>query len=384
MAKGWQIFVYLIAVPMFLLFGSMLFLPLWDDNPDRSIMWFVAPLSILMMGVIAVGLYDTIKGKIIIGENKLYKTGFPKRELAFDEIKGYRQEGYYIFIEAHSKQQKKIIAHIFIERKKEFLAWLSVNYPDLNKLTAQQERNEILDSDKLGSNIEERIGNIQKIRKRTNLINGFAVIAALWMTFFPDSGNYAVWACIAVFIALIVVQKQYRNIVKLNPQKDTPYPTIIFGLLAVSFAIMLNGIWFNLLQYIWLPFLVLTATLTAIILWKNGELNFKHPSDYFAIAMFVMLMAAFSYGAIVTLNCTFDNSTPTTYRVDVLSKRVSSGTVPMYYIELSEWGKQADFNEVLISKKLYNSLAEDDEVIVHLKSGALGIDWFEVMPITSQ
>jgi len=164
---------------------------------------------------------------VIIGENKLYKTGFPKRELAFDEIKGYRQEGYYIFIEPHSKQQKKIIAHIFIERKKEFLAWLSANYSDLNELAAQEERNEILDSNKFGSSIEERIVNIQKIKKRTNLLNGIAVIAALWMMF-PDPNNYCVWVCIAAFIALIVTQKRYRNIVKLNPKNDSPYPTIIF------------------------------------------------------------------------------------------------------------------------------------------------------------
>lgn len=383
MAKGWRIFVYLTAIPMFLIFGSMLFLPLWDDTTNASVMWFLAPLSILMMGVIVVGLYDTIKGKVIIGENKLYKTGFPKRELAFDEIKGYRQEGYYIFIEPHSKQQKKIIAHIFIERKKEFLAWLSANYSDLNELAAQEERNEILDSNKFGSSIEERIVNIQKIKKRTNLLNGIAVIAALWMMF-PDPNNYCVWVCIAAFIALIVTQKRYRNIVKLNPKNDSPYPTIIFGLFAVSSAMMLNGIWFNLLQYIWLPFIGLTAVLMTIILWKNEELTFKENSDYFVIAILLMLTAAFSYGAIVTLNCTFDNSTPTTHRADVLGRRGSSGTVPIYYVELSEWGNQADFNKVLIGKKIYNSLAYRDEVIVHLKSGALGIDWFEIMPTTTK
>jgi len=180
------------------------------------------------------------------------------------------------------------------------------------------------------------------------------------------------------------VQKQYRNIVKLNPKNDTPYPTIIFGLLAVSFAMTLNALWFNLLQYIWLPFLALTAVLMTIILWKNEELTFKEPSGYFAIAMLLMFTTAFSYGSIVMLNCTFDNSTPTIYRADVLSKRISSGTIPLHYIELSEWGNQPDFNEVLISKKLYNSLAEDDEAIVHQKSGALGIDWFEVIPTTTK
>jgi len=121
-----------------------------------------------------------------------------------------------------------------------------------------------------------------------------------------------------------------------------------------------------------------------IILWKNEELTFKENSDYFVIAILLMLTAAFSYGAIVTLNCTFDNSTPTTHRADVLGRRGSSGTVPIYYVELSEWGNQADFNKVLIGKKIYNSLAYRDEVIVHLKSGALGIDWFEIMPTTTK
>lgn len=384
MAKGWRIFVYFTAIPMFFIFGSMLFLPFWDDTENTSIMWFLAPLSILMMGVMAGGLYDTIKGSLIIGENKLYKTGFPKRDLAFDEIKGYRQEGYYIFIDPHSKQHKRIFTHIFIERKKELLAWLSANYPDLNELAAQEERDQILNNDKLGSNIEERIEAIQKIKKRANLLNGVAIIAALWMTFFPDPDHYCVFACIAIFIALLVVQKRHRNIIKLNPQNDTPYPSIIFGLLAASFAIALKAMWFNLLQYIWLPSIGLTAVLMTIILWKNGELNFKKPVDYFAIAMLLVFMAAFSYGAIVTLNCTFDTSAPTTYRADVLGKRVSEGKALTHYIELSEWGNQADFNEAMVGLKLYNSLSEDDEVIIHQKSGMLGIDWFEVKPMTSQ
>lgn len=384
MAKGWQIFVYLTAIPMLFLFGSMLFLPLWDENANTSVMWFLAPLSMLMMGMIAVGLYDTIKGKLIIGENKLYKTGFPKRELAFDEIKGYRKVSYYIFIEPHSKQQKKITAHVFIERKQEFLKWLSANYPNLDELTAQEERNEILDSDKLGGSVEERIETIQKVKKRANLLNGTAIIAALWTTFFPDPDNYCVWVCVAVFIALIVIQKRYRNIIKLNPKTETPYPSVIFGWLAVSFALALKALWFNLLQYIYLPFFILISILMAIVLWKNEELTFKAPSDYFAVATLLMFMAAFSYGAIVSINCAFDNSTPTTHRTDVLSKRVSSGTIPLYYIELSEWGDQSDFNEALIDKKLYDILAEDDEAIVHQKIGLLGIDWFEVKPMTAE
>jgi len=388
MAKGWRIFVYLTAIPMFLIFGAMLFLPFWDDGTNADAMWFLAPMSILMMGVIAVGLYDTIKGKVIIGENKLYKTGFPKRELAFDEIKGYRQEGSYIFIEPHSKQQKKIIAHIYIERKKEFLAWLSANYPDLKELAAQQARNEILDSDKFGSSIEERIATIQQVKKTTNLLAGLGMIAALWTVFWADPYLYCVLACVAIFIACIIVYKRFDNIIKLNEKTESPYPSVLMPMIFTACALAMRALLnVTLLSHrpVWIPLLVLTAVLVGIILWKNREFAFENKkADIFLITLISFIVMAFNYGAMISLNSELDQSQPEIYQARVVEKYADYGIISTYDVTLSAWEKEENEREINVPKAVFHSFNEGDDVMIHLKSGALGIDWFEVKPMTSQ
>ncbi len=388
MAKGWRIFVYLTAIPMLFLFGSMLFLPLWDENANTSVMWFLAPLSMLMMSMIAAGLYDSIKGKLIIGENKLYKTGFPKRELAFDEIKGYRQVSYYIFIEPHSKQQKKITAHVFVERKQEFLKWLSANYPNLDELTAQEERNEILDSDKFGSNIEERIATIQQVKKTTNLLAGFGVIAALWTGFWADPYLYCALACVAVFIACIIVYKRFDKIIKLNEKTESPYPSVLMPMLFTGCALAMRALLnFTLLSHrpVWIPLLVLTAVFMGIILWKNREFTFENKkADIFVITVVSFIVMAFNYGAMIGLNSELDQSQPEVYQAKVLEKYADYGIITTYDVTLSAWEKEENEREINVPKAIFHSFNKGDDVMIHLKSGAFGIDWFEVKPMTSQ
>src|SRR5687768_14960129 len=94
MAKGWAIFIYVTVPPMIALFAWLLimpFVPSMNDGTSNQIYWLLAPLSIGMIGLLAVGLLDAIKAKFIIDTNSVSITStFTNRQLMYDEIKGYR------------------------------------------------------------------------------------------------------------------------------------------------------------------------------------------------------------------------------------------------------------------------------------------------------
>src|SRR5687768_15718032 len=109
-AKGWAIFMYIAAPLLIGLFAWLLimpFVPWMKDDVAPEIYWFLAPMSLGMIGLMAVGLMDTIKGKFVIDNEKVYTIGiFSNRHLRFDEIKGYRITDKYIFIEPKIEDKK--------------------------------------------------------------------------------------------------------------------------------------------------------------------------------------------------------------------------------------------------------------------------------------
>ena len=64
--KRWAIFIYIFAPLFIALFGWLLIMPFVLDDTPIKMLYFLAPLSLAMIGLMIVGLLDTIKGKVII------------------------------------------------------------------------------------------------------------------------------------------------------------------------------------------------------------------------------------------------------------------------------------------------------------------------------
>ncbi len=107
--KGWAIFIYIFAPLLIALFGWLLIMPFVLDDTPFEMLYFLAPLSLLMIGLMVVGILDTIKGKVIISSDTLsIRSTFINRDLKFQEIKGFQIDQNYIFVLPNSETKREL------------------------------------------------------------------------------------------------------------------------------------------------------------------------------------------------------------------------------------------------------------------------------------
>jgi hypothetical protein len=129
---------------------------------------------------------------------------------------------------------------------------------------------------------------------------------------------------------------------------------------------------------VWMPSIIIGIVMTVLIVFRTKEFKFKKIIDYFTILSLTFFFFGFGYGAIVSLNCMYDESTPQTFQSKVLNKRISSGKRTTYYIALTAWGTQTEKSDVSVPEELYKKLEIDHNVTVYLKNGWLKIPWYIV------
>ena len=89
-ARGPAVFVYIFA-PLIILLGVLsLFVPFMEDT-NLSLIFLLWPIGLATIGFFSIGLLNTIKGRIIVHDDKIQVVkSFSDRELYFDEIKGFK------------------------------------------------------------------------------------------------------------------------------------------------------------------------------------------------------------------------------------------------------------------------------------------------------
>lgn len=383
-SKGLRIFACAVAMPLILLSIYIIYTILHTDTDQQWAIWLLVSVLMFPIGVLSMGLYDVLTGRVIVGENKLYVKGIVNRELAFDDIKGYRHVQLYIFIEPHSKQHKRMRIQALLEQREEFAAWLTGRYSDLDILATQEERNEVLDTDKFGDNIEERIKNFQQIKKRIRLLNRLAVVIAL-CTFLWRSPYFYV-ACIAVFIISVIIYRRHDDVIKFEPKVGSPYPSISLAMLLPAITLFFFGVLAEgeVLSFrpVWLPLFVSTAIFLGLFLWKNREFTFERKAVDIGNTLGVsVIFMMFIFGSLMMINYHLNISKPEIYHTKVLKKNgACTNWAAVCPIIISAWEKQPDEQEIHIRSEFYHALNENDDVAIHLKTGVVGIRWFRVEP----
>jgi cell shape-determining protein MreD len=381
-AKGWAIFIYITAPLLIGLFGWLLILPFSDGDFSPSATWIFIPISLGMITLMVLGLIETINGKVVIDNEKIYTISpFSNRQLNFNQIKGYRLIEKYIVIEPISSDKKRIKISSYYGKSNEIILWLASNYSDLDSQNELQEQEEILLYEEFGRTIEEREAKLKKARKTAKLINWSGGIVAAFTIFWADPYEYSILASFAMPLVAIMVMKFSGGLLRIDERKESAYPSILYGILAPSCAIFIRAlIDFDIFDYtnVWLPSLFITAILLGVILIGNKEFKFKKAMDYFSLFSAAMFLFGFSFGTLITLNCYYDKSEPEIYNAKILDKRISSGKSSTCYFELTPWGKRTEKEEVSVSKRLYNLLDKDDEINIFFRTGKFNIPWFTV------
>ncbi|MFD1604337.1 PIG-Y family protein [Flavobacterium artemisiae] len=373
----------LLLVALFSFLLLMPFLPGFEkDIQKEAYYYFLAPLSILMIVVFVIGIIETAKGKFIIDTHKIVSIGaFSKKELLFDEIKGYRITDKFIFIEAKNKDQKTIKIASQTTNLNDIKDWLKNQYVDLDRQDKKNEKKEILNNPKFGWSKEEREETLKRASKTVKIFNWAGGIAAVLGFFYPNPYSLVVTICIVFPIIGLILFKYYKGLIQIDSRENSSYPSIFAGLFFPAIAVFIRSMFdFNIFNYsnIWMPMTVLGLVFTALFIIGNSEFKFNKAKDFLSILFLIALMAAYSYGTIVFVNCNFDTSKNLHYKSSVLSKRISTGKSKTYYIELAPWGKQKNPDEVSVSEEEYNTYNEKDAVHVYFMKGKFEIPWYEI------
>ncbi|AEE52949.1 hypothetical protein [Haliscomenobacter hydrossis] len=384
MAKGWAIFIYL-SVP--LLFGLFcmpfitLMIPAWREEP--SFYWFAIPISLIMMALCIAGLIDTMIGKVWIDDASIHaKSVFFSRSILLTEIKGFRIDDKYIYVEPKTKAQKRIKIQKYYGKIDELVEWLNERYPNLDETDAAQEYQEILNDNSFGYSQTERETAFQRAKKITSILNWTGGVIAAWVIFWPVPYPFAILSAIALPLIALVVLKRANGLIHFDEKNNSAHPSIIVAFLIPALGLMLRALFdFHLYDHtkVWLPVLLLGLAFTTVIFMNNKEFELKRGRSLFMAICILIFSSAYAYGALICVNCYYDQSNGAVFRTQIVDKNKSGGNTTSYYFEVTPWGTRTAVEEVEVSRQLYDQLQKGDEVRVLLFKGKFDIPWYVVV-----
>ncbi|MEO9480103.1 MAG: hypothetical protein ABJO28_14480 [Maribacter dokdonensis] len=221
--KGWAIFIYIFVPLLIALFVWLLIMPFVSDDTPIEMLYFFAPLSLGMIGLMLIGLLDTIKGKVIISSDTLsIRSTFINRDLKFQEIKGFQVEQNYIFVLPNTERKKRIKISTYIGNSNELIMWLNSNFPDLHQVNEKKEEAQILDNFEYGRNPEERSSQLNQAKKVAKVLNWTGGLILVWTFFKPEPYKYAILASILLPVIATFVVIYLRVSLELTKRKEVP------------------------------------------------------------------------------------------------------------------------------------------------------------------
>ncbi len=331
-----------------------------------------------------VGLLDTVKGRVIVTENMLsIRSTFTNRDLLFSEIKGYKVgvEAQYIYILPNTHDKKRIKISTYVGKTDELIRWLSANFVDLRVENNAKEEREILDNYEYGRCEGERIEKLKNAKLTAKALNWAGGLVCAWTLFLAEPYEYAILASILVPLLSVLAAIFFRGLIKIDEKKGSAYPSVFLGILMPSCGLFLRALLdFNIYDYsnIWLPAASIALGLATIAIMATKEISFKKPQEFFTVLFLVLFFFGYSYGAVVTTNCYYDESIPQNHQAEIINKRISSGKTTTYYLELAPWADQIESNEVSVSEEFYDRIETGDSVNIYLKDGVYEIPWLMV------
>lgn len=381
LAKGWAIFIYIVAPATIVLFTFLAISPFFEHNKGgNDIAWVTIPMSLFMIGLMSFAIREAVVGMLTISEDSIILKGAMRtRQLNFDQIKGYRVDDSYIYVLPKSKQQKTIKISNYLKGKDEIVHWLGLHFEDLDLVELINEQNEMMENTNFGDTEIERSINLEKTTKLTKTMNWAGVSIAIWTLIFFDPYELSILLCIAFPLVSLIIIRYSKGMIRIDEFNNTLYPSLAGAVLMPSLAILIRGIVdFEVFNYgsLWLPCFSITGLmLLTVYLGKTGA-PIKKAKHFVSACGIALLFFAYSVGTILTLNGHFDHSLPVTYQVKILSKDVVKGKTKSYHFDLEPWGPIKEKNQVRVKYKLFEKKAIQQTVQVHSKKGWLHIPWF--------
>ena len=383
-AKVWRIISYVLAPIAMIPFVVLLLIPIMPDVDINLEVyyWFLLPLSVTMLFVIIVAFVNTIIGKFVIDKNKIYTTGlFNNKQIYFNDIKGYRITEHFTFIESISYKTRIKLSNYY-ENRNEIQDWLIWNYKNLNELELIQEKQEILSKQDLGWTIEERESNFLKYKRLSKILNWSGSIIAIVTILLLKTSDYVILLCIFYPIFCLLAILFSKGLLTIDERKDAVYPSVFWAFFAPTSVVFLRALmYFKVYDYenVWLLTAVIAFSFFFILIINNRGFVFNKFEKPFTIIIFsIFIVFGYSFGTVINLNCTLDDSKPMKFKTIVLDKRITKGKSTNYYLRLSPWNNQKESKEENINENDYKLIREGDTITINFYEGKLNIPWYEI------
>jgi hypothetical protein len=269
---------------------------------------------------------------------------------------------------------RRLELSMFLQTDKDFSSWI-LSLPDLERDRKDAEERERTDAIRAlnergyGEHAQEKLRQIAIWLYRGVYGLGIAIFLV------PDPYHVLTWIAVAMPWLAIGAVAKFRPFYRFGGPKNGPLPDLSL-LLIIPGAFLALRVLGSMSTVDWHSALALTllgglATIGAAFYvdpWLRKHLV--------TTAFLGMLCCGYGYGAGLEVNALLDHSPPTSYRVTVLSKRISRGKSTSYYLGVPAWGPHQSGEDVMVAGWRYRDTRVGDTVCILLRPGALRLGWY--------
>lgn len=313
---------------------------------------------------------------VLLGDKHNFKIGIDQLRAAVVDIKSSRRTGQTpnngtLTLVMVGRKEKYII-HPYQSAKTVYRFFKDIPGISTELLNKNQAINENAPK-KYKTSAYKKTEEYERVGEVTFKLNILGVISGFWM--FIYARPYVLGALINIAIPIIGVFIYTRfKYVEFESKKDSDRPDILFMMLMPSIALCLASLTrINLIytKQLWIDIAIISVTILVIILLKSEEYKKKKwLIPYIAVIIFVYV-----HGAFIVTNCAFDNTRPQKYTTFIAGKHRDGGKTTTYYLTLEPWGPFDEYNNIDVSKALYDKYVPGQKFDVFLMSGRWGIKW---------
>lgn len=393
-SNRWKTILYGSSAFGILLFGSFALImilprevtPLVFDGEEEGLKKWLALVYLMGALVSILLIVKTNKKKVIITKTTIKNINlFGVSELKFSEIKKIDIEKYpkfphlkQITITPLSKETEKLsFTYSILDQACELVSILENSNWEQKDSIKDQEK-EILGNKSLDRSIQERHANLKKANLVVKILNFISVAVIVGVIKCPQFFKYILISCLTLPIIAIITLVLWKDIVVIEPKRDTTNTNVIIAFLPIIILAILAQDKYFITDYsnLWLPIITVATIIVALFLAGNKKIIQR--KLYKLILRISIFSVVYGYVFAIGVNCVFDTSKPEVFISQVLYKRSYGLSLAKFYkIEVETWSPDLKAGELFISKDFFENLEVGDEVSVNSYKGLFNIPWVE-------
>lgn len=349
--------------------------------------YYVAVFCAFIAGCFAVCLASTLRSKLVLYEDRLeYFGAVATRRIKLHDIEKTGEwtkilGGFSIVLILKSGRPKRVTIYDFGKMDEVFEDWIN-SYPNEcieKQITEQEALNAAVDRNSaFGNSQDERFDSYNLHIHWVNRLKWVVIAISLTCAFapafysIPYDLNLYILMGLPVLCLIAASLSQGRLAIT---EDDTSGRVSLFGMAYIPIAILLMLAIANLNLVDWLiPIAAATAAgllITGLVIIV--ERRFRWQTTFWTI----IICSFYAWSTGILLNERLDYEKPRIERVQIIDKRISSGTSPDHYLSLSPWGRFSN-EEYEVTQELYKSVKSGGKVCIRIYPGALGWEYYYI------